>query len=218
MRKQIARAVVSLTVLPISFFITNMASPGHPGSSGSSDQLHKSAKTASAHALFSHRNTIALANYRLISSRKSKHFLTNPSTTWTTNLGVVLSAASSQVLTKGQAIEAQYQQQAQQRQAELRAQQASSQNRSYSQYQFQGSVSMQNALACIRQYESGDNYSDTSNPYYRGAYQFSWSSWESVGGTGDPASASPAEQDMRAELLAEKDGWSSWSTASLCGL
>ncbi|HUY86846.1 MAG TPA: transglycosylase family protein, partial [Acidimicrobiales bacterium] len=73
-------------------------------------------------------------------------------------------------------------------------------------------------LACIRQYESGDNYSDTSNPYYRGAYQFSWSTWQSVGGSGDPASASASEQDMRAQLLVSRSGWGAWSTASLCGV
>ncbi|MDE2096436.1 MAG: transglycosylase family protein [Patescibacteria group bacterium] len=73
-------------------------------------------------------------------------------------------------------------------------------------------------FACIRHFESGDNYADTDNPNYRGAYQFSWSTWEGVGGTGDPAMASPAEQDMRAEMLQARYGWSQWSTAPLCGL
>jgi hypothetical protein len=37
---------------------------------------------------------------------------------------------------------------------------------------------------------------------YRGYYQFSRSSWESVGGSGDPAAASLDEQTARAQLLA----------------
>jgi len=37
---------------------------------------------------------------------------------------------------------------------------------------------------------------------YRGYYQFSQSSWESAGGTGDPAAASLEEQTARAQYLA----------------
>lgn len=49
--------------------------------------------------------------------------------------------------------------------------------------------------ACIRQRESGGDYStNTGNGYY-GAYQFDQSTWEAAGGSGNPASASPAEQD-----------------------
>jgi hypothetical protein len=39
---------------------------------------------------------------------------------------------------------------------------------------------------------------------YRGYYQFSQSSWESVGGRGDPAAASLDEQTARAQLLAAR--------------
>lgn len=39
---------------------------------------------------------------------------------------------------------------------------------------------------------------------YRGYYQFSQSSWQSVGGTGDPAAASLEEQTARAQLLAAR--------------
>ncbi len=39
---------------------------------------------------------------------------------------------------------------------------------------------------------------------YRGYYQFSQSSWESVGGTGDPAAASLEEQTARAQMLAAR--------------
>lgn len=66
----------------------------------------------------------------------------------------------------------------------------------------------------LRQCESGGNYQSKSNPLYRGAYQFGWSTWESVGGTGDPADAPPAEQDARAYALYLLRGWSPWPT---CG-
>lgn len=56
----------------------------------------------------------------------------------------------------------------------------------------------------LRLCESHDNYADKYNPTYRGAYQFSFSTWRSVGGTGDPADAPPAEQDMRAQMLAAR--------------
>jgi len=39
---------------------------------------------------------------------------------------------------------------------------------------------------------------------YRGYYQFSQSSWRSVGGTGDPAAASLEEQTARAQALAAR--------------
>jgi hypothetical protein len=39
---------------------------------------------------------------------------------------------------------------------------------------------------------------------YRGYYQFSQSSWQSVGGRGDPAAASLEEQTSRAQLLAAR--------------
>lgn len=49
--------------------------------------------------------------------------------------------------------------------------------------------------ACIRMRESGGNYAiSTGNGYY-GAYQFDLSTWHAAGGSGNPAQASPAEQD-----------------------
>jgi hypothetical protein len=45
---------------------------------------------------------------------------------------------------------------------------------------------------------------------YRGKYQFDQSTWESVGGTGDPAAAPEAEQDARAAMLYERSGSSPW--------
>jgi hypothetical protein len=45
---------------------------------------------------------------------------------------------------------------------------------------------------------------------YRGAYQFDQSTWESVGGRGDPAQASMAEQTRRAAILYARVGPSAW--------
>lgn len=69
-------------------------------------------------------------------------------------------------------------------------------------------------FARLRQCESGNNYSNKRNPTYRGAYQFSYGTWQSVGGSGDPADASPAEQDMRAKMLYDRRGASPWP---VCG-
>ena len=72
--------------------------------------------------------------------------------------------------------------------------------------------------ANIRQCESGGDYSiDTGNGYY-GAYQFDLGTWASVGGSGSPSNASPAEQDMRALTLWRERGWSPWACASLVSL
>lgn len=78
-----------------------------------------------------------------------------------------------------------------------------------------GSTETSGALDQIRGCESGGDYGavDPSGTY-GGAYQFDQSTWQSVGGSGDPASASPAEQDMRAQTLLEQSGTSPWPT---CG-
>ena len=74
------------------------------------------------------------------------------------------------------------------------------------------------AWASLRQCESSGDYSiDTGNGYY-GAYQFDQSTWESVGGSGSPADASPSEQDYRALYLYRMRGWSPWVCATLAGL
>jgi Transglycosylase-like domain len=49
---------------------------------------------------------------------------------------------------------------------------------------------------------------------YRGKYQFSYETWASVGGTGDPAAAPEAEQDARAAALLARDGAGHWP---VCG-
>ena len=40
--------------------------------------------------------------------------------------------------------------------------------------------------------------------------QFALQSWQSVGGTGYPHQASPAEQDLRARILYERSGPGQW--------
>jgi Transglycosylase-like domain len=49
---------------------------------------------------------------------------------------------------------------------------------------------------------------------YRGKYQFTYETWQSVGGTGDPAVAPEAEQDRRAAMLLARDGGGQWP---VCG-
>lgn len=66
----------------------------------------------------------------------------------------------------------------------------------------------------LRMCESGNNYGNKRNPFYRGAYQFSWATWLAMGGSGDPADASPAEQDMRAKKLFDRSGAGQWP---ICG-
>ena len=74
------------------------------------------------------------------------------------------------------------------------------------------------AWSALRQCESTNNYGiNTGNGYY-GAYQFDLSTWRSVGGSGSPADASPAEQDYRALYLYRMRGWSPWTCASIAGL
>lgn len=66
-------------------------------------------------------------------------------------------------------------------------------------------------LARIRACESSGNYSIVSaSGRYRGAYQFDYATWAGVGGSGDPAAASAAEQDYRALLLLRQRGTRPW--------
>ena len=65
--------------------------------------------------------------------------------------------------------------------------------------------------AALRQCESGGNYRIVSaSGRYRGAYQFDFQTWESLGGAGDPAEALPVEQDARARLLYFRRGTKPW--------
>ena len=70
-------------------------------------------------------------------------------------------------------------------------------------------------LAAIAACESGGNPGAVGGGgAYRGKYQFDQSTWASVGGSGDPAAASEAEQDKRAAALYAKVGSSAWPS---CG-
>jgi len=70
-------------------------------------------------------------------------------------------------------------------------------------------------LARIAQCESGGNPGAiSSGGSYRGKYQFDYATWQSVGGSGDPAAASEAEQDKRAAILYSQRGARPWP---ICG-
>jgi len=69
-------------------------------------------------------------------------------------------------------------------------------------------------LQAIAACESGGNYSTNTGNGFFGAYQFTTETWASVGGTGNPAAASPAEQDKRAAMLYAQQGSSPWP---VCG-
>ena len=69
-------------------------------------------------------------------------------------------------------------------------------------------------LQAIAACESGGNPStDTGNGFY-GKYQFTQETWHAVGGTGNPAAATEAEQDRRAAQLYAQAGPSQWP---VCG-
>jgi Transglycosylase-like domain len=77
-----------------------------------------------------------------------------------------------------------------------------------------GGVS-QATLDAIGACESGgDPTVVSSDGTYRGKYQFDYGTWESMGGSGDPAAASESEQDYRAALLYAASGSSPWP---VCG-
>jgi len=63
--------------------------------------------------------------------------------------------------------------------------------------------------------ESGGNPSAVSSTgKYRGLYQFSYATWQGVGGSGDPAANSAGEQTYRAKLLYNRSGAGQWPS---CG-
>ena len=72
------------------------------------------------------------------------------------------------------------------------------------------SAPLQAIAACE---SGGDPTTNTGNGFY-GKYQFTMSTWQSVGGTGNPAAASEAEQDRRAAQLYAQAGSSPWP---VCG-
>jgi hypothetical protein len=69
--------------------------------------------------------------------------------------------------------------------------------------------------ACIRQHESGGNYTEGGG----GAYQFELGTWEGLTGLSTPAQNSPSSvQDAAALRLYAERGWEPWTTRYVCGL
>jgi len=70
-----------------------------------------------------------------------------------------------------------------------------------------------NTWDCIRQLESGNNYSAPGG----GAYQFLDTTWHALGYSGSAQDAPPSQQDEAAERLQQQAGWDQWTTAKRCG-
>ena len=70
-------------------------------------------------------------------------------------------------------------------------------------------------LEAIAACESGGDPTAVNPAGYYGKYQFDTGTWASVGGSGNPAEASEAEQDYRASLLYSRAGSSPWP---VCGV
>ena len=68
--------------------------------------------------------------------------------------------------------------------------------------------------AALAQCESGGSPTAVNSAGYYGLYQFSLSTWASVGGTGNPITATPEEQTYRAQILYNRSGASPWP---VCG-
>jgi hypothetical protein len=77
-----------------------------------------------------------------------------------------------------------------------------------------GGVSIATLEAIASCESGGDPTAISADGSYRGKYQFSFETWAAVGGSGDPAAASEAEQDYRAALLYSQAGSSPWP---VCG-
>ena len=68
--------------------------------------------------------------------------------------------------------------------------------------------------AALAQCESGGNPRAVNPAGYYGLYQFSLSTWASVGGSGNPIDASPSEQLSRAQTLYARSGAGQWGCGS----
>ena len=66
----------------------------------------------------------------------------------------------------------------------------------------------------LRSCESGNSYTRNSGNGYYGAYQFSASTWHSLGYAGLPHQADPATQDQAAQRLLTRSGWGQWPACS----
>ena len=72
----------------------------------------------------------------------------------------------------------------------------------------------QSTLDAIASCESGGDPTAVNAAGYYGKYQFDLGTWQSVGGSGNPAEAPESEQDYRAALLYTRAGSSPWP---ICG-
>ena len=77
-----------------------------------------------------------------------------------------------------------------------------------------GGISLSTLEAIASCESGGDPTAVSSDGTYRGKYQSDYGTWESMGGSGDPAAAPEAEQDYRAALLYTESGSSPWP---VCG-
>lgn len=77
-----------------------------------------------------------------------------------------------------------------------------------------GGVSLSTLEAIAACESGGDPTAVSADGTYRGLYQFDYGTWESMGGSGDPAAAPVAEQNYRAALLYASAGSSPWP---VCG-
>jgi soluble lytic murein transglycosylase-like protein len=100
------------------------------------------------------------------------------------------------------------------RERERRADEAAARKRREMFADLPGGVTMATLEAIAACESGGDPTAVSSDGTYRGLYQFDFGTWESVGGEGDPAAASAAEQSYRAALLYSRSGSSPWP---ICG-
>ena len=96
--------------------------------------------------------------------------------------------------------------------ADLRQRVAAAQAR---EQQFAATGVSQATLDAIAACESGGDPTAVNAAGYYGKYQFDLGTWAAVGGSGNPAEASEAEQDYRAGLLYSRAGSSPWP---VCGV
>jgi len=71
--------------------------------------------------------------------------------------------------------------------------------------------------AALARCESGGNPQAVNPAGYYGLYQFSLSTWRSVGGSGNPTDASAAEQTARAQALYARGGAGQWGCGKHLG-
>ncbi len=120
---------------------------------------------------------------------------------------VALAPLKRPVLSFQQAIDASVQKREAERRARIREQRQRFED-------LPGGVSIATLESIAACESGGDPTIVSSDGSYRGKYQFDFGTWESVGGTGDPAAAPEAEQDYRAALLYSRSGSSPWP---ICG-